>query len=79
MGLAITNKTLDKYFGFLRRLDNNSKKRLIIKLTESIETENKNPFNLKSLYGAWEDSKESDEIIAQIRNSRINNREIEEF
>ena len=79
MGLAITNKTLDKYFGFLRRLDNSSKKRLIIKLTESIETENKNPFNLKSIYGAWEDTKESDEIIAQIRSSRINNREIEEF
>lgn len=79
MGLAITNKTLDRYFGFLRRLDNSSKKRLIIKLTESIETENKKPFNLNSLFGAWEDTKDSDEIIAQIHNSRINNREIEEF
>lgn len=79
MGLAITNKMLDKYFGFLRQLDNSSKKRLIIKLTESIETDNKNFFTLKSFYGAWEDTKDSDEIITQIRSSRINNREIEKL
>jgi len=79
MGLAITNKTFDKYFGFLRRLDNNSKKRLIVKLTESIGNECKDPFKLKSIYGAWEDNKDSDEIIAEIRNSRINNHDIEEF
>jgi hypothetical protein len=79
MGLAISNKTLDKYFRFLRRLDNSSKKRLIIKLTESMETDVKNPNNLKKMFGAWEDTKDSDEIITQIRNSRINNREIEQF
>ena len=57
MGLAISNKTLDKYFRFLRRLDNSSKKRLIIKLTESMETDVKNPNNLKKMFGAWEDTK----------------------
>ncbi len=30
MGLAITNKTIEKYFGFLSRLDNRSKKKLRI-------------------------------------------------
>ena len=79
MGLTITNKTLDKYFGFLRRLDNNSKKRLIVKLRESIETEPKDPSNLSGMFGAWEDSKDSDEIIEQIRNSRVNKHDIEEF
>ena len=79
MGLAITNKTLEKYFGFLRRLDNNSKKRLIVKLTESIETEPKDSFNLSGMFGAWEDTKDSDEIIEQIRNSRVNKHDIEEF
>jgi len=79
MGLAISNKTLDKYFRFLRRLDNNSKKRLIIKLTESMETDFKDPSNLKSMYGAWEDTKDSDEIITQIHNSRVNKRETEQF
>jgi hypothetical protein len=77
--LAITNRTLDKYFGILRSLDNNSKKRLIIKLTESIEVKEKNSFDLRSIYGAWDDRNESDEIIRAIRDSRINNREIESF
>lgn len=75
--LAITNKTLDKYFGFLRRLDNNSKKRLIIKLTESIEVKENTTFNLKSIYGAWEDNKDSDEIIKEIRDSRMEKTNLE--
>lgn len=37
MGSALTNNMLDKYLGFLSRLDNGSKKKLIIKLTESLE------------------------------------------
>lgn len=77
--LAINNKTLDKYFGFLRKLDNSSKKRLIIKLTESLDYNDKNKVDLKSLFGSWEDSKDSDIIIKEIRDSRIENREIEKF
>lgn len=71
MGLALTNRTIDKYFGFLSRLDNSSKKRLIIKLTESIEDNKKSTISLKDLSGEWEDSRDSDEIIKEIRNSRI--------
>ncbi len=77
--IAVTNNTLDKYFRFLRRLDNKSKKKLIIKLTESIESKEDSSFDLRSLYGAWEDSKDSDEIIMNIRKSRIDNRDIESF
>lgn len=75
--LAVTNRTLDKYYGFLRKLDINSKKRLIIKLTESIEIDDSASFDLKSIYGAWEDPNDSDEIIKTIKDSRLNNREIE--
>ena len=71
MNIAIKNKTIDKYFGFLKKLDIVTKKRLIVKLTESIEIKEKKPFDLESLYGAWEDSKTSDEIINEIRNSRV--------
>ena len=78
-GLALNNKTLDKYFSFLKRLDNNSKKRLIIKLTESLEIREKNKLDLSTLFGKWEDEKDSDTIIKEIRESRINNRNIEEF
>ncbi len=71
MNIALKNKVIDKYFGFLKSLDNNSKKRLIVKLTESIEVGETEKIDLKSLFGAWEDNRTSDEIIAEIRNSRV--------
>jgi hypothetical protein len=40
-------------------------------LTESIEVKEKEHFDLKNLYGAWEDTRTSDEIINEIRNSRV--------
>lgn len=79
MSLALTNRAIEKYFGFLIKLDNNSKKKLIIKLTESIESKEDLNFDLKSLYGAWEDNRDSDEIIDEIRNSRIENRNIADY
>ena len=69
---------MEKYFGLLSRLDNSAKKKLIIKLTESLDFENKHS-DLKALFGAWEDSKDADEIIKVIQNSRVNNRERESF
>lgn len=71
MSLALTNKTIEKYFGFLTKLDNVSKKKLIIKLTESIEINENSDFDLASLFGKWEDSRSSDEIIRDIRDSRM--------
>lgn len=79
MGLELTSRTIDKYFGFLRRLDNGSKKRLIISLTKSIEDKNEKPISLRDLSGAWEDSRDSDEIIKDIRNSRIEKQDNIEF
>lgn len=71
MGLALSNNIMGRYFSFLTKLDNITKKQLIIKLTESLEIENKEDFDLKSLCGAWEDDRSSDEIIKDIRNSRV--------
>ncbi len=79
MGITLTNKTIDKYFRFLSRLDNNSKKKLIIKLTESIETKEENSYSLHDLFGAWEDKRDSDEIIKEIKNSRLDKNNIAEF
>lgn len=70
-GLAISNKVLEKYFGYLQNLDDKAKKRLIIKLTNSIKHKSKKKFEIKSIYGAWEDEKTSDEIIHKIRSSRV--------
>lgn len=77
--LLITDKTLEKYFGLLTKFDNRSKKKLIIKLTESLEFIDKSAVDLKSIFGAWEDTKDSDDIIKQIRTSRVDSRNIEEF
>jgi hypothetical protein len=75
MKLALTDKTINKYFKFLTSLDINSKKRLIIKLTESIETEQLKEFDLRNFYGAWNDSRDSDAIIKEIKDSRVNKTE----
>lgn len=79
MSLILTNSTIEKYFGFLTKLDNISKKKLIVKLTESIEVKEETDFDLASLYGAWEDSRSSDEIIKDIRNSRVEKNDIINF
>lgn len=79
MSLILTNSTIDKYFGFLTKLDNISKKKLIVKLTESIEVKEETDFDLASLYGAWEDSRSSDEIIKDIRDSRVEKNDILNF
>lgn len=79
MSITITNKTIDKFFGFLTNLDNSSKKKLIIKLTESLELKEVNNFNLNSLFGAWKGDKSSDEIIREIRESRLDKRNIIDF
>lgn len=79
MGYAISNKAIEKYFSIISKLDTSSKKKLIIKLTESIEAENTKSFDLKKLFGAWADSRDSDSIIKEIRDSRINSKSLEEF
>lgn len=78
-GLAIKNRTIDKYFGYLRRLDNKSKKNLIIKLTESLDVNTKTSNDISSFFGSWEDTRDSDEIIKEIRDSRIDSNDIEKM
>ena len=77
--IALSKRAIDNFFGFLYKMDTNSKKRLIIKLTESIEDSKKPNKNIKSLFGSWIDNRDSDLIIKDIRDSRLNNRDIVEF
>lgn len=76
--LTLNNKTLEKYFGLLNSLDNLSKKKLIIKLTESLDFREEK-VDLKTLFGAWEDTKDSEEIIKEIRESRVEKTDNESF
>jgi hypothetical protein len=77
--LSINNKILDRYFGFLLNLDSSSKKRLINRLSESIQTEKKSATDLRLLFGSWVDEKEADEMINEIRSSRIEKPDITGF
>lgn len=61
---------MEKYFGLLKGLDNLSKKKLIIKLTESLDVKEEK-VDFRALFGTWNDDKDSDEIIKEIRESRI--------
>jgi len=77
--INLNNRSIDNFFGFLFKMDTNSKKKLIIKLTESIEEAKTNKKNITSLFGAWKDTRDSDSINLEIRESRTINREILEF
>ncbi|HET8808703.1 MAG TPA: hypothetical protein VFM65_00370 [Flavobacteriaceae bacterium] len=79
-GLAISNKVLDKYFGYLKNLDNKAKKSLIAKLTKSISrTKPSKKIGLSKMYGAWDDDRNSDEIISDIKSSRVEKPNTESF
>jgi hypothetical protein len=77
--VIVNNRTIDKFFGFLFKLDTKSKKKLIIKLTESIEDPKTRKSGSKSLFGSWVDDRDSDMIIKEIKESRVNSHNIAEF
>ena len=68
--LTLGNKILEKYVSLLKGLDTDSKKKIINRLTESLDTKEEK-VDLRLLFGAWEDDRTSDEIIHDIRESRI--------
>lgn len=79
MGLAFEKNNVNNYFKLMKNWDTESKKDLIIKLTQSINDKTEDRHDFSSCFGAWDDDRSVDEIIYDIRNSRINNREIEDF
>jgi len=78
-GLSISNKILERYFGYLKFLDNSAKKKLISKLNKSMSAPSPKKADLESLFGAWEDHREADEIISDIKQSRVEKTNIVDF
>ena len=74
--LKINEESLIRYFGFLKKLDTPSKKKLIAQLNDSIKSEKATKKDINLLYGAWEDSRTTEEIIAELNASRTKNPEI---
>lgn len=70
---------VDSYFRFMKNWDNETKKNLIIKLTQSIDVKNNKLNDFSSCFGAWDDDRSADEIIDDLKADRVNNSEIEDF
>jgi putative component of toxin-antitoxin plasmid stabilization module len=77
--LTINNKTIDKYFNYLKKLDNRSKKELIVRLTETLDLATSKSGDVSSLFGAWEDDRSSDEIIREIKELRVESKDPDQF
>lgn len=72
MNISIANKKVNSYFRFMKNWDNESKKDLIIKLTESIDNESKRKYDFSSCFGAWKEDRSAEEIIEDLRKDRVN-------
>ncbi len=72
------NSLADYYFDFLKNLNPESKLDLISKLSLSLKANNETPgISLQSLFGAYKSEETADEIIAELRASRVFNRNTE--
>ncbi len=68
----------DYYFGLLKNLSASCKMKLISKLSQSLNDEEPaSQTSLRSLFGAFKSEVSADEIIAELRLSRVFNRNIE--
>lgn len=78
--ITLNNSSLKKYLNLLRNLDLRSKKKIVQELSDAIKNSGKdNGSDFFSLFGAWEDDRNTDEIIKDIKSSRVNSRDIENF
>lgn len=68
----------DYYFSFLKNLNADSKLDLISKLSQSLKNnDTASETSLQSLFGTYKSEETADEIIAELRASRVFNRNIE--
>ena len=68
------------YVGLLDNLSTSNKLDLISKLTASVKTDLKNKkSSFKKAFGAFDSKKTAEEIIDEIRTSRVSTRKIESF
>ncbi|MBS1748817.1 MAG: hypothetical protein JST63_02820 [Bacteroidetes bacterium] len=76
----INSSIVDGYVGLLDNLSTDNKLDLISKLSASVKTGlsyKKSAF--KKAFGAFDSKKSAEEIIEEIRNSRVSSRQIEAF
>ena len=76
----INTTIIDGYIELLDNLSSGNKLYLISKLTASVKTDlNSKKSSLKKAFGAFDTKKSAEEIIKEIRNSRVLTRQTEAF
>jgi hypothetical protein len=81
MKISENNTTIvDGYVGLLDNLSPSNKLDLISKLTASVKTDLKSKkSSFKKAFGAFDSKKTAQQIIDEIRSSRVSNRKLESF
>lgn len=78
--IDIDNKLIEGYLRLFENLSPNNKLELISKLTKSIKMDfSKKESSFSKAFGALDSDLSAEEIIEEIRNSRISTRNIESF
>ena len=77
MSLSVSTTTVESYFRLLQNWDARSKRNLIIRLVESLES--KSDADFSACFEAWRDDRDAEEIVSEIYRARQNNPEIEGF
>lgn len=78
--ITLNNSSLKKYLDLFRSFDSSSRKKLIDGLSQNVaEPEGEKNNKITSFFGAWEDDRDADEIISDIKAARTNNPDIEAF
>ncbi|MFP9115843.1 hypothetical protein ACLI1A_18025 [Flavobacterium sp. RHBU_3] len=68
--ITLNNSSLKKYLDLFRNFDVSSKRKLIEGLTQAVEEPEKDNHNkVAAFFGAWEDERDSDEIIRDIKSA----------
>jgi hypothetical protein len=76
----INTSIVDGYVELLDNLSTDNQLDLISKLTASVRTDLSNKkSSFKKAFGAFDSKKSAEEIIEEIRNSRVSTRQIEAF
>jgi len=75
----LSEGTYKKYLELFSQLNTDSKKELILKLIESFHYSEKKDSNLSRLFGAWQDKRDADDIIADIMMARVDKKDPVQF
>jgi hypothetical protein len=75
--MIINNALIDDYFRIIMNWDDDAKKDMIKRISQSIKSENQKKYDFSSCFGAWEDNRSGEEIVNLIYKDRINKSDLE--